>query len=497
MGNSEYILNCEGISKAFGGTQALKDVQLHVKAGEVHALLGENGAGKSTLMKCVIGLIKQDAGTMEFEGKPYQVSGPVDALKSGISMIHQELNPEPHLTVAESIFLKRESTKGIFLDKKTQNRECQEILDKFNVPYTATTKMKELTLAQVQMVEIIKAVSCNSRLIIMDEPTSSLDSTETDRLFGVIKELKAKGVAIIYISHRMEEIFEICDSVSVFRNGTYVNTRSLDGVTRDELISMMVGRDVKSVFPKVDCEIGDVVFKVDKLCGKGFHDISFEVHAGEILGISGLVGSGRSETMRAIFGLDPLESGTMYLDGKEITNKSPRSAIKKGICMVNEDRKNYGLCLLRSIRENISLPNLPEKQKGLLINQNREKKECAEAASKLTVKAASIEHNGFSLSGGNQQKVVLAKWLLTQPDLLILDEPTRGIDVGAKKEIYTLIDEIVAEGKAVIVISSEMPEVIGVSDRILVMHEGRMKGEIDNSGAQSATQEQIMSLMTD
>lgn len=496
MGNSEYILNCEGISKAFGGTQALKDVQLHVKAGEVHALLGENGAGKSTLMKCVIGLIKQDAGTMEFEGKPYQVSGPVDALKSGISMIHQELNPEPHLTVAESIFLKRESTKGIFLDKKTQNRECQKILDKFNVPYTATTKMKELTLAQVQMVEIIKAVSCNSRLIIMDEPTSSLDSTETDRLFGVIKELKAKGVAIIYISHRMEEIFEICDSVSVFRNGTYVNTRSLDGVTRDELISMMVGRDVKSVFPKVDCEIGDVVFKVDKLCGKGFHDISFEVHAGEILGISGLVGSGRSETMRAIFGLDPLESGTMYLDGKEITNKSPRSAIKKGICMVNEDRKNYGLCLLRSIRENISLPNLPEKQKGLLINQNREKKECAEAASKLTVKAASIEHNGFSLSGGNQQKVVLAKWIMANPRVLILDEPTRGVDVGAKSDIHTLMCEFAAKGMAIIMISSELPEVMGMSDRILVYHEGTINGIVDRSEimANNITQKELLEM---
>ena len=496
MGNSEYILNCEGISKAFGGTQALKDVQLHVKAGEVHALLGENGAGKSTLMKCVIGLIKQDSGTMEFEGKPYQVSGPVDALKSGISMIHQELNPEPHLTVAESIFLKRESTKGIFLDKKTQNRECQEILDKFNVPYTATTKMKELTLAQVQMVEIIKAVSCNSRLIIMDEPTSSLDSTETDRLFGVIKELKAKGVAIIYISHRMEEIFEICDSVSVFRNGTYVNTRSLDGVTRDELISMMVGRDVKSVFPKVDCEIGDVVFKVDKLCGKGFHDISFEVHAGEILGISGLVGSGRSETMRAIFGLDPLESGTMYLDGKEITNKSPRSAIKKGICMVNEDRKNYGLCLLRSIRENISLPNLPEKQKGLLINQKREKKECAEAASKLTVKAASLEHNGFSLSGGNQQKVVLAKWIMANPKVLILDEPTRGVDVGAKSDIHTLMCEFAAKGMAIIMISSELPEVMGMSDRILVYHEGTINGIVDRSEimANNITQKELLEM---
>ncbi len=478
LGNSEYILNCEGISKAFGGTQALKDVQLHVKRGEVHALLGENGAGKSTLMKCVIGLIKQDSGKMDFEGKPYQANGPIDALNNGISMIHQELNPEPYLTVAESIFLKRENTKGIFLDKKAQNERCREVLNKFNVPYTATTKMKELTLAQVQMVEIIKAVSCDSRLIIMDEPTSSLDSTETEQLFSVIRDLKSKGVAIIYISHRMEEIFEICDRVSVFRNGTYVDTRSMEGVTRDELISMMVGRDVKSVFPKVDCKIGETVFKVENISGNGFHDISFEVHAGEILGIAGLVGSGRSETMRAIFGLDPLESGKMYLDGKEITNKNPRSAIKKGICMVNEDRKNYGLCLLRSIRENISLPNLPARQRGLLINQKREKQECRDAAEKLTVKAASIEHNGFSLSGGNQQKVVLAKWILANPKVLILDEPTRGVDVGAKSDIHTLMCEFAAKGMAIIMISSELPEVMGMSDRILVYHEGRISGTI-------------------
>ena len=346
------------------------------------------------------------------------------------------------------------------------------------------------------MVEIIKAVSCDSRLIIMDEPTSSLDSTETNRLFEVIRDLKSKGVAIIYISHRMEEIFEICDRVSVFRNGTYVDSREMEGVTRDELISMMVGRDVKSVFPKVDCKIGDTVFKVEGLTGKGFHDISFEVHAGEILGISGLVGSGRSETMRAIFGLDPLESGKMYLEGQEITNKSPRSAINKGICMVNEDRKNYGLCLLRSIRENISLPNLPAKQKGLLMNQKREKKECQEAAEKLTVKCASIEHNGFSLSGGNQQKVVLAKWVMANPKVLILDEPTRGVDVGAKSDIHTLMCEFAAKGMAIIMISSELPEVMGMSDRILVYHEGTINGEISRKEilANNITQKEILEM---
>ena len=292
----------------------------------------------------------------------------------------------------------------------------------------------------------------------------------------------------------MEEIFEICDRVSVFRNGTYVDSRSMEGVTRDELISMMVGREVKSVFPKVDCEIGETVLKVEGLTGGGFENINFEVHKGEILGLSGLVGSGRSETVRAIFGLDPVESGKIYLEGKEITNKNTRDAIKKGICMVNEDRKKYGLCLLRSIRENISLPNLPEKQKGLLLNQRREKAECQEVAEKLTVKCASIEHNGYSMSGGNQQKVVLAKWIMANPKVLILDEPTRGVDVGAKSEIHTLMCEFAAKGMAVIMISSELPEVMGMSDRILVYHEGRINGEIKREEILngSVTQKEIL-----
>ena len=490
----EYIFECEGIYKAFGGTQALADVQLHVKKGEVIALLGENGAGKSTLMKAVIGLHQPDAGTMTFEGKPYSAKGPVDAMKAGISMIHQELNPEPYLTIAESIFLNREDTRGIILNKKKQNERAQKILDQFDFPYPATTVMGKLSLAQMQMVEIIKAVSCDARMIIMDEPTSSLDSEETEHLFATIRDLKSKGVAIIYISHRMDEIFEICDSVAVFRDGTYVGARSMDGVTRDELISMMVGRQVKNVFPKTDCEIGDVVFKVEGLTGKGFSDISFEVHAGEILGLTGLVGSGRSETMRAIFGLDKLDSGKMWLEGKEITIKNPKDAIRQGVCMVNEDRKNYGLCLFRSIRENISLPNLPARQKGLLINQSREKKECEEYSKLLTVKAGSIEHNAYSLSGGNQQKVVIAKWIMANPKVLILDEPTRGVDVGAKSEIHTLMCQFAAKGMAVIMISSELPEVMGMSDRILVYHEGKLNGEVSReevlSGA--ATQEVIL-----
>ena len=282
----------------------------------------------------------------------------------------------------------------------------------------------------------------------------------------------------------------------MFRNGTYIDSKSMEGVTRDELISMMVGRDVKSVFPKVDCKIGKPVFRVEKISGEGFHDISFEVREGEILGISGLVGSGRSETMRAIFGLDPITSGKMYLDGEEITNKTPRASIKKGICMVNGARKNYGLCLLRSIRENISLPNLPEKQKGLVLNQKREKKECTEVAQKLTVKASSIEHNGFSLSGGNQQKVVLAKWLMANPRVLILDEPTRGVEVGAKSDIHTLMCEFAAKGMAVIMISSELPEVMGMSDRILVYHEGTVRGEVKREEILSnkITQKEILAM---
>lgn len=494
MAGEHYILECKGISKAFGGTQALKNVELHLKAGEVHALLGENGAGKSTLMKCIIGLYKPDEGSITFDGKPYSARGPADAINKGISMIHQELNPEPHLSIAESIFLNREDTRGPFLNKKLTNQKTEEILKEFDFREAPTTLMEDLTLAQAQMVEIIRAVSCNARVIIMDEPTSSLDSEETEHLFRTIRDLKKKGVAIIYISHRMEEIFEICDSVSVFRDGTYVGSRSMEGVTREELISMMVGRKVDSIFPKVDCKIGDVLFKVEGLTGKGFSDISFEVHAGEILGLSGLVGSGRSETMRAIFGLDPLESGRMWLEGKEIHIKDPYEAVKLGIAMVNEDRKNYGLCLNRSIRENISLPNLPKKQKGFLLNQRREKQEVEEVSKQLTVKAASIEDEAYSLSGGNQQKVVLSKWIMANPKVLILDEPTRGVDVGAKSEIHTLMCKFAAQGMAIIMISSELPEVMGMSDRLLVYHEGKINGEISReeilNGA--ATQEVVL-----
>ncbi len=494
---SEYILDCQGISKSFGGTHALQGVQLQVKPGEVHALLGENGAGKSTLMKIIIGLQKQDEGEIFFEGKPYSANGPAEAIRAGISMIHQELNPEPYLSIAESIFLKREDTyrKTPFLNKIETNKRAAELLSQYNLNMNPKALMESLTLAQMQMIEILKAVSCNARLVIMDEPTSSLDSEETERLFKTIRNLKEQGVTIIYISHRMEEIFKICDSYSVFRDGHFIGTGKVDEISVNELISMMVGRKVENIFPKVDCPIGDVVFKAEGLSGKGFSDISFEVHAGEIVGFSGLVGSGRSETMRAIFGLDPLKSGKMYLNGKELKVKSPRDAISKGIAMINEDRKNYGLCLFRSIRENISLPNLPARQKGVLIDQRREKEECRVIAKTLTVKMASIESQAYSLSGGNQQKVVISKWVMATPKLLILDEPTRGVDVGAKSEIHALMSKFASEGMAIIMISSELPEVMGMSDRILIYHEGRINGEVTRADIQSASvnQETILS----
>ena len=496
-GGYEYILECRNLSKSFGGTHALEDVQLCVKPGQVHALMGENGAGKSTLMKIIMGLYRADKGSICFEGKPYSASGPAEAIAAGISMIHQELNSEPHLSVAESIFLKREDLVAHtpFLSKKKTNERAAALLKEFDFDINPKLLMEELTIAQIQMMEIIKAVSCNARLVIMDEPTSSLDSEETERLFRTIRNLKSSGVTVIYISHRMEEIFQICDSYSVFRDGRFIGSGDLADVTSGQLIAMMVGREVKNIFPKVFCEIGDVALKVEHLTGKGFTDISFEVHRGEILGLSGLVGSGRSETMRAIFGLDSYASGKIFLEGKEISIKNPRDAIRRGIAMINEDRKEYGLCLFRSLRENISLPNLPSRQKGPFINQTREKTECREYAQMLRVKAASLEADAFSLSGGNQQKVVLAKWMMSKPKVLILDEPTRGVDVGAKSEIHSLMCKFAAEGMAIIMVSSELPEIMGVSDRILVYHEGRLNGEISYQDIQSGRvgQEEILS----
>ncbi len=492
--NDQYILECQNLSKSFGGTKALQNVELHIKKGEVHALVGENGAGKSTLMKTIMGLHKADSGTITFEGKPYKVNGPADAIKLGITMIHQELNPEPYLTVAENIFLHNEDMNGLFLNKKETNRKAEEILKQFNFNISPTKLVDGLTLAQAQMIEIIKAVSGNAKLVIMDEPTSSLDNDETQQLFRTIRKLKADGVSVVYISHRMEEIFDICDTVSVFRDGRFIDCKPINEVTSQSLISMMVGREIENVFAKTDCEIGQEVFRVENLTGKGFENISFSVRSGEILGLTGLAGAGRSETMRAIFGMDPFSSGKIYMDGKEIKIKKPRHAMKHGIAMVNEDRRRYGVCLYRSINENISLPNLQEHQKGILLNKRKEEQENRKMADLLTVKAASLQADVISLSGGNQQKVVLAKWLMTNPKVLILDEPTRGVDVGAKAEIHSLMCSFAKQGLAVIMISSELSEVMAMSDRLIVYHEGKITGEFSKDEIRSGevTQEVVL-----
>ncbi len=495
---NNVIFSCEGISKTFGGVRALKDVRLEIRKGEVHALLGENGAGKSTLMKIVIGLYSADKGTMFFDGAPYVSANPAKAAEKGISMIHQELNVEPKLTIAENIFLHREDrVKGtMFLKKRLTNQKAQELLTRFGIPYSPKQEMGTLNIAQSQMIEIIRAVSSGAKMIIMDEPTSSLDSEETRKLFQIIRDLRSQGVSIIYISHRMEEIFEICDRVSVFRDGEYIITTDLDKTNKAELISYMVGHEVSNVFPKVDCPIGDVVLKVEGLTGKGFSDISFEVRAGEILGFSGLVGSGRSETMKAIFGLDPYTSGKVFLDGKEIHNRSSKQAIARGFAMVNEDRKEYGLCLFRPIRENVALPRLTRGPLLKWIRTRTESQDIRQITKKLSLKASSIEANVYSLSGGNQQKVVFSKWMLLNPKVLILDEPTRGVDVGAKAEIHTLVSQAAMEGMAVILVSSELPEIMGMSDRIIVYHEGRINGEVTREEllSETVTQENLLAL---
>lgn len=496
--SSSYIFECTNISKSFGGTQALKGVQLKIGSSEAHALLGENGAGKSTLMKIIIGLYRPDSGIMKFQNDEYKVQGPAEAFRKGVSMIFQELNPEPHLTIAESIFLHREDTYGKthFLNKRATNQRAKELLERFNLDLDPEIEIRRLSLAQIQMVEIVKAVSSNAKMIIMDEPTSSLDSEETNRLFNTIIGLKKDGVSIIYISHRIDEIFSICDKVSVFRDGMYISTHNIGNICKEELINLMVGRKVENVFPKVDCKIGKPVLRIENISGNGFTNISFDIKAGEIVGLSGLVGSGRSETARAVFGIDPINSGKIFLNNEEIKIKSPRDAIQLGICMVNEDRKRFGLCLHRSIRENISLPNLYMRQKGFLINLFTERLETLKIAKELSLKTRSIEDDAYSLSGGNQQKVVLAKWLLSNPKVLILDEPTRGVDVGAKSEIHRIMCELAAQGLAILMISSELPEILGMSDRVIIYHEGKINGEISREQLLngSITEEDILTL---
>lgn len=490
---NDYILEMKGISKSFPGVQALQNVSLSVKPGEVHALMGENGAGKSTLMKILMGIYNMDAGEIIFCGNKVNIGNPGDSLKIGISMIHQELSPVPYMTIAENVFLGREDTFGNtpFVKKKFINEKASQLLKEFNMGFlNPSTKLKNLSVANTQMIEIIKAVSYNSKVIVMDEPTSALSAEEVKELFKTITNLKQRDVGIIYISHRMEEIFELADRVTVLRDGQFIGTEEISNINIDKLIRMMVGRELTNIFPKKDTVIKDAVLEVKNLNRKDvFNNISFEVHQGEILGIAGLVGAGRSEIMRAIFGIDQLDSGEIYVEGRKVSIKKPADAQAVGIAMVTEDRKELGLVLCRSIKENVILPELVKYCTGPFIKKPQEKDAVQNIVKVLAVKMSSINQTVGNLSGGNQQKVVLAKWLLGNLKVLILDEPTRGIDVGAKSEIHKLMSELADQGLAIIMISSEMPEVMGMSDRIIVVSEGQIKGEFKRN---EATQEDIL-----
>jgi ABC-type sugar transport system ATPase subunit len=489
---SEYILEMSNISKSFHGMKALNDVSLKIRRGEVHALMGENGAGKSTLMKILTGLIRQDSGEIIFNQQKVHITNPHSALNLGIAMIHQELNPVPEMTIAENIFLGREPLyPGTpFINKRLLFNQTMELLDEFNLSVDPKSKVGHLSVAQKQMMEIIKAFSYKSKLIIMDEPTSALSDEEVKTLFKTIDKLKQKDVPVIYISHRMEEIFKITDSVTVLRDGEYVGTKETRQITKDDLITMMVGRSLNMMFPKEDATFGKTVLEVKNLTRRNdFEDISFKVREGEILGVTGLMGAGRSEVMRAIFGIDRLDAGEIWLNGKRLHIKTPSHAIANGLAMVTEDRKDLGLILCRSIKENMTLASLSKISNGPFVSKKREVRVCDDMVRDIRIKLSHIQQDVESLSGGNQQKVVLAKWLVTKPKLLILDEPTRGIDVGAKTEIYKMISAFAKEGLAIIMISSEMPEIMGMSDRILVMGEGRIKGEFLKN---QVTQEEIL-----
>ncbi len=476
---SEYILEMTDIVKEFPGVKALDGVQLKVRPGTVHALMGENGAGKSTLMKCLIGIYHRNAGRIVFDGKEVNYKTTLEALNDGLSMIHQELSPVLDRNVAENVWLGRQPMKNaIVVDHGKMRRDTKELFKKLSVEIDPDAYMRDLTVSQMLMEEIAKAVSYNSKIVIMDEPTSSLTAGETQHLFEIIRDLKSQGVAIIYISHKMDEIFEICDEVTVFRDGGYVDCMRIADTSMDDLVSKMVGRSVTNMFPKVDCEIGEVVLKVENLnAGKLVKNVSFELHKGEILGFAGLVGAGRTETMEAIFGLRRVTSGKIFKNGKEIKVKEPSEAIENGICMVNEDRRANGIVGVRPITDNIIISCLDKY--GMPLNYSKIGKDVQDYIARLNIKTPSADELIMNLSGGNQQKVLIARCLLANPDIMIIDEPTRGIDVGAKAEIHTLITNLVGQGKAVIMISSEMPEVMGMSDRIVVMHEGDVTGVID------------------
>jgi ribose transport system ATP-binding protein len=482
----------KGIQKRFPGVLALNNVNLELKAGEVHALLGENGAGKSTLIKVLGGIYIAEEGEIYIEGKKVTINGVKAAQANGIAIIHQELVLVPYMTVAENIFLGREPMSGGFVNHKQMIREAQELLDANDMNIRADALVGSLTIAQQQMVEIVKAISYNSKILVMDEPTSSISDKEVDLLFETMRSLTAKGVGIIYISHKMSELEQICDRVTVMRDGEYVGTKVVSETSKDELIAMMVGRELTNYYTRDFQEPGEVVLKCEHISdGKMAKDASFEVRKGEIVGFSGLVGAGRSEVMKCIFGLTKGYTGEVILEGKKVRFKTPVEALKNGIALVPEDRKLEGLYKVQSVRYNSTIEVLGDFIKGIFVNNEKEREITQKYIDLLSTKTPSQEQLIGNLSGGNQQKVIIGRWLATNPKILILDEPTRGVDVGAKSEIYAIMNQLVKEGMSIIMISSELPEIINMSDRVYVMNEGRITGCLDRT---EVSQEAIMQL---
>ena len=493
MAEYKYVLELNDIVKLFPGVRALDGMSLKIRPGAVHVICGENGAGKSTLMKVISGEYIAEEGEVIYKGKKLGKRTIMETVEMGISMIHQEMNPIKKMTLAQNIYLAREPlTKRKLVDFKKMNHDTQELLDRLDIPYKATQLMEELSIAGQQQVEIAKAISTNASVIIMDEPTSAIADAEVEILFEQINKLKESGVAIIYITHKMDEIFRIADEVTVIRDGSWILTAPAEELTVDEIISNMVGRKVDNLYPKNHAKIGDVALEVKDLTQAGvFKNISFKARKGEILGFSGLVGAGRSEVMRAIFGIDPHESGEIIVGGKPVQINKSADSIKNGIAMLSEDRRADGIIPIRSIRENISLAFIKQFAKFSMIDKKKEAEKADAMMKKLRVKAASPTQEIRTLSGGNQQKAILAKWLMGDTKILILDEPTRGIDVGSKAEIHQLMCDCAEEGMAVIMISSELPEVIGMSDRVIVMREGQISGELERG---EISQEAIMKL---
>ena len=488
-------IEMKGIDKAFGTNQVLKNAGFELRDGEIHALMGENGAGKSTLMKILTGVYTRDAGTVTVDGQEVVYKSPQEAEKAGIVFIYQELNVLFDLTVEENLFMGKEITKAFGVcDKKAMRQKAQDIMDKMGVNIPVNAVMSDLSVGQQQMVEICKALMVNAKVLIMDEPTAALTESETEVLFQVIESLKKKGVSIVYISHRMEEIFRLCDRITILRDGQYVGTENIRDITMDGVVQMMIGREIGERYPQRDVTIGEEVIRVEGLTHeKLFRDVSFSVRAGEVLGVSGLMGAGRTEIMQAIFGNLPTVSGKIFIEGKEIHIKNPKQAIEAGIGFITEDRKTEGLLLEKSIAENIELCNLEKVSKKTVLSKAKGAALVKRGIEEFRIRCFGPDHECHNLSGGNQQKVVLAKWIYTDPKILILDEPTRGVDIGAKKEIYSVINDMAAKGVAVIMVSSELPEILGMSDRIMVVHEGQVTGIIDGK---TADQTKVMTLAT-